>query len=425
MNDISSNSTAIEISADAASAPDAHARTVLKLLESITQGELKVVLPDSGALHFGQSVRGEEGATSLHRAQLIVHDYSALSLALSRGDVGFGEGYMQGLWSTPDLTALLRLLIANREVLTRAVYGQWWSIAMDQIKHMLRFNRKSQARKNIAAHYDLGNDFYRCWLDPSMSYSSALFDGTGCWERAVDLPRGQLRKIDRAIDEMQPHRFGPDSQILEIGCGWGGLAHRLLSRTPVRYTGLTLSTEQKHWTEQLLEPAGRQRFDVRLQDYRDETGCYDGIVSIEMFEAVGERYWDAYFSMLARCLKPDGVAVIQTITIDERLFKRYRRGTDFIQQYIFPGGMLPSAQEFTSRAQAQGLTVTNTLAFGQDYARTLAEWAKTFDGQRETIQSLGFDERFQRMWRFYLSYCEAGFAQNNIDVLQFTLRHAS
>jgi cyclopropane-fatty-acyl-phospholipid synthase len=188
--------------------------------------------------------------------------------------------------------------------------------------------------------------------------------------------------------------------------------------------GLTLSEEQQRWAKNLLNPFGQQRFDVRLQDYRDENRRYDAIISIEMFEAVGERYWEAYFSTLTRCLKSDGVAVIQTITIDERLFDRYRRSTDFIQQYIFPGGMLPSPTIFEQQARQQGLRIEKAFAFGQDYGRTLAEWAKRFESQRARIGALGFDERFIRMWRFYLAYCEAGFSQGDINVMQYTLRHA-
>ncbi len=401
---------------------DMRTRLVLRLLESLQIGELRITLPDgSQKLFTGQ----QYNSSPEYCADITIHDTATFSAAMSRGDIGFGEAYMQGLWSSSDLAGLLKLLLANRNAIAQVIYGRWWATLIDQLRHLLRFNRKSQARKNISAHYDLGNNFYRAWLDPTMSYSSALFDGTGRWGDAVDLQAGQLRKIDRAIREMQPQRFGPESHVLEIGCGWGGLGHRLLEQTCARYSGLTLSQEQKRWADGLLQAHGQQRFDVRLQDYRDESNRYDGIVSIEMFEAVGERYWDAYFATLARCLKSDGIAVIQTITIDERLFDRYRRGTDFIQQYIFPGGMLPSASEFQRRAQAQGLAVTKTFAFGQDYARTLAEWTKTFEAQQSTIDALGFDERFQRMWRFYLAYCEAGFAQGDINVMQFTLQHSS
>ena len=401
--------------------PDARTRLVLRLLQSLQFGELKITLPDTSQRVF---VGVQREARPPIAAEITIHDSRVFNLAFSRGDIGFGEAYMQGYWSSPDPAALLKLLLLNREAIEKMIYGRWWSVLFDQLRHLLRSNRKAQAKKNIAAHYDLGNDFYRLWLDPSMSYSSALFDGTGCWESPVSLEEGQHRKIHRAIQEIEPGRLGPEASILEIGCGWGALGEAVLKSTPAQYVGLTLSEEQQRWAEKLLNPFGEQRFEIRLQDYRDENRRYDAILSIEMFEAVGERYWEAYFSTLSRCLKSDGVAVIQTITIDERLFERYRRSTDFIQQYIFPGGMLPSPTVFEQQARQQGLRIEKAFAFGQDYGRTLAEWARRFESQRARIHAMGFDERFIRMWRFYLAYCEAGFAQGDINVMQYTLRHA-
>ncbi len=394
-------------------------KMILRLLDKIQVGELELTLPDGSVRHY----QGEQSLDrpSGPRAQLIVHDISAISIAVSRGDIGFGEGYMQGLWSTPDLTGLLRFFISNRQVMDRVIYGQWWSLVIDQIRHLLRANRKEQARKNIAAHYDLGNDFYKLWLDPTMTYSSALWEGTGSWGKPVDLQQGQQQKIDRAIASLQLSSAAANQRVLEIGCGWAGFAHRLLETHPIQYVGLTLSTEQKRWGDERLSASSPSRFEIRLQDYRDEQQQYDGIVSIEMFEAVGEQYWNDYFQTLHRCLKPGARAVIQTITIDESLFERYRQSTDFIQQYIFPGGMLPSKTTFREGAVAAGLQVQESFCFGQDYSRTLAEWAKTFDARSHEIEALGFKESFQRMWRFYLSYCEAGFAEGNLDVVQFTL----
>lgn len=394
-------------------------KMILRLLDKIQVGELELTLPDGSVRHY----QGEQSLDqpSGPRAQLIVHDISAISIAVSRGDIGFGEGYMQGLWSTPDLTGLLRFFISNRQVMDRVIYGQWWSLVIDQIRHLLRANRKEQARKNIAAHYDLGNDFYTLWLDPTMTYSSALWEGTGSWGKPVDLQQGQQQKIDRAIASLQLSSTAANQRVLEIGCGWAGFAHRLLETHPIQYVGLTLSTEQKRWGDERLSASSPSRFEIRLQDYRDEQQQYDGIVSIEMFEAVGEQYWNDYFQTLHRCLKPGARAVIQTITIDESLFERYRQSTDFIQQYIFPGGMLPSKTTFREGAVAAGLQVQESFCFGQDYSRTLAEWAKTFDARSHEIEALGFKESFQRMWRFYLSYCEAGFAEGNLDVVQFTL----
>ncbi len=398
-------------------------KMVLRLLDKIEVGELELTLPDGSVRHFRS--KDAKAQPSGPRAQLIVHDLAAISIAISRGDIGFGEGYMQGLWSTPDLTGLLRFFISNRRVMEQVIYGQWWSLIIDQIRHLLRANRKQQARKNIAAHYDLGNDFYSLWLDPTMTYSSALWDGTGSWGHPVDLQKGQHQKIDRAIAALGLSATAPGQRVLEIGCGWAGFADRLLDQHPVGYVGLTLSTEQKRWGDERLAPYTPSRFEIRLQDYRDEQQQYDGIISIEMFEAVGEQYWNDYFQTLYRCLKPGARAVIQTITIDETLFDRYRRSTDFIQQYIFPGGMLPSKTAFRERAIAAGLQVQEAFCFGQDYSRTLAEWAKRFDACSQEIESLGFKDSFQRMWRFYLSYCEAGFAEGNLDVVQFSLQRPS
>ncbi len=391
-------------------------RLALKALDSLQAGRLAMTLPDGTKKIFAAPVR-----TDSLSAEIVVHDFKAIEMAVSRGDIGFGEGYMQGLWSTPDLTALLRLFAANRTAVEHMIYGKWWAILVDQLRHLLRSNRKSQARKNISAHYDLGNEFYKLFLDPTMTYSSALFDQRGALGQPVDLQKGQCRKIDRALSQLRIDSLGPHARFLEIGCGWGGLANRLLDRTQGSYVGLTLSKEQQKLARELLGHHGASRVEVRLQDYRDTNEQFDGIVSIEMFEAVGEAYWDAYFKAVSKNLKPSGRAVIQTITIDESLFARYRKGTDFIQQYIFPGGMLPSASVFEQRAKANGLLVEDAFYFGQDYARTLALWKETFDSKQDVVQSQGFSAEFCRMWQFYLSYCEAGFAENNINVAQFTL----
>jgi cyclopropane-fatty-acyl-phospholipid synthase len=398
-------------------------RLALSALENLKTGTLDVTLPDGTQKQFVGSQPGQH--SKHHQAAITVHDWSVFAIAVSRGDIGFGEAYMEGRWATPDLAALLKLIAANRHAIADMIYGRWWSTLIDQVRHMLRSNRKAQARKNISAHYDLGNAFYSVWLDPTMTYSSALFDATGQWGQPVDLHAGQLNKIDRAIAQLGVIHSGEKKSVLEIGCGWGGLADRLLSQHDCSYVGLTLSTEQQQWARQVLTKHGPHRAEVRLQDYRDTAEQFDGIVSIEMFEAVGERYWDTYFKAVARCLKPNGRAVIQTITIDEHLFGRYRTNTDFIQQYIFPGGMLPSKTAFRDCAKRAGLAIENEFFFGQDYGRTLALWAERFIEQQPEIESQGFDQRFIRMWLFYLAYCEAGFAENNIDVGQFTLKHCN
>jgi cyclopropane-fatty-acyl-phospholipid synthase len=291
-----------------------------------------------------------------------------------------------------------------------------------RIRHLLNRNTRAQARRNIHAHYDLGNAFYALWLDPTMSYSSTLLPAHATPHAPLterELADGQVAKYRRVLDELQLRQPG---RILEIGCGWGGFAEIALA-SGHGVDGLTLSTEQLEYARtRLARSSGR--WDLRLQDYREEQGQYDAIASIEMFEAVGEAYWPSYFATLKRCLRPGGRACVQTIVIDDALFERYRVGTDFIQQYIFPGGMLPSPSAFRREAQRAGLAVVNELAFGPDYARTLATWRERFHARLDAVRALGFDERFVRIWDFYLAYCEAAFARRSTDVVQFTLVHA-
>jgi len=285
-----------------------------------------------------------------------------------------------------------------------------------RLRHGSRKNTKRGSRRNIAEHYDLGNDFYRPWLDESMTYSAALFDGVETLEDA------QRKKIDRVADLLD---LKGGEQVLEIGCGWGALAERIVRNYKCRLTGLTLSQEQLAFaSERLRQEIAEGKAEIRLQDYRDTGGVFDRIVSIEMFEAVGESYWPSYFATLKRCLRPGGRACIQTIVIDDALFDRYRVGTDFIQQYIFPGGMLPSPAAFRRAAQRAGLAVVNEHAFGTDYARTLATWRERFHARLDAVRALGFDDRFVRIWDFYLAYCEAAFARRSTDVVQFTLARA-
>ena len=278
------------------------------------------------------------------------------------------------------------------------------------LKHRLRRNSRAGSRRNIHAHYDLGNEFYRLWLDPGLTYSSAWFDG----HYDMPLAEAQTAKYQRICTVLD---LRPGMRVLEIGCGWGGFAE-LADRAGLKVTGLTLSPAQLAWAQHRVPAA-----DLRLQDYRDNKEQFDHVVSIEMFEAVGERWWPTYFRTVANALKPEGRAVIQSITIRDDLFAAYRKGTDFIQQYVFPGGMLPSRAAFRSAAARQGLAVRNEYAFGLDYARTLAEWRVAFEARWPEIQKLGFDETFRRLWRMYLCYCEAGFRAGSIDVVQFELAH--
>lgn len=376
-------------------------RLVFDLLERLRGGLLEIRLPDGACALFGD---GEHGIT------LQVHDEAMFGMVLARGDIGLAEAYLDGMWDSSNITGLLTLLANNREALKRAVYGSWRSLLAARVRHWLNRNDKAGSQRNIMAHYDLGNDFYRLWLDPSMSYSAAIYreadDGS--------LESAQHAKYRRILNRL---KAGVGERVLEIGCGWGGFAEMAVA-DGLQVTGLTLSPAQLAWAQQRVPEA-----DLRLQDYRDTQARFDHVVSIEMFEAVGERFWPGYFKTVARALKPGGKAVIQSITIRDDLFADYRKGTDFIQQYVFPGGMLPSRQAFRAAAAAQGLLVRSEYAFGADYARTLAEWRQAFEARWPEIQQLGFDDKFRRLWRMYLCYCEAGFLAGNVDVVQFELSH--
>jgi cyclopropane-fatty-acyl-phospholipid synthase len=389
----------------------AAARTVFRLLGRLAVGTLDVQMPDGSQARFG---RGIEGAP---RAAIRLLDWSVCGAALKSGDIGFAETFIEGRWNTPDLVAVLELFIANRDAMESVIYGTWWGSLAYRIRHLLNRNSRKGSRKNIHAHYDLGNPFYRLWLDETMNYSSALFEG--------DLTRptsdAQAAKVRRALTEC---RLQPGERLLEIGCGWGALAEMGAREFGAHVTGVTLSTEQLAFARERMERHGVAPLtDLRLQDYRDiADGPFDAVASIEMFEAVGREYWGDFFSTLHRNLKPGGRACIQTITIRDDLFERYARSSDFIQQYIFPGGMLPSPSAFRAEAAKAGLAIERELAFGRDYAETLRRWRVQFLARDRQVRKLGFDERFMRIWEFYLAYCEAAFATGNTDVVQFTLR---
>ncbi|OWF66653.1 SAM-dependent methyltransferase [Polynucleobacter hirudinilacicola] len=387
--------------------------TLLSLLSQLSSGHLKMVLPDGNIREFGNK------SDSLH-AEIQILDWSVFKQVLSHGDIGFAESYIRGEWNTPDLKAILELAIRNRTILEKAIYGSWYGSILYRIRHWLRDNTKTGSRKNIHAHYDLGNAFYTLWLDPTMSYSSAWFS-EGEKQSLADAQRAKISRILQSLDTKA------GDHILEIGCGWGGVMEEAL-RSNTAITGLTLSTEQKVFAEDRLKKVQSQvehsnPFEVRLQDYRDCQEQFEGIASVEMFEAVGEKHWPEYFQTIAKCLKPGGKACIQTIVIAEELFERYRHNTDFIQQYVFPGGMLPSRISFKESAAMAGLQIEGEFAFGADYAKTLCLWRDNFNQKLDEVHSLGFDEAFIRLWNFYLMYCAAGFAERNIDVVQFTLSH--
>ncbi|MDZ4076724.1 MAG: cyclopropane-fatty-acyl-phospholipid synthase family protein [Hylemonella sp.] len=394
------------------SAP-ASARSVLRLLERLQHGTLTLQLPDGTQLRYGN---GEQPAASL-----VLHDWAVFGATMKSGDIGFAESYMAGQWTTSDLAALLRLFIRNRQALEDVIYGSWLGSLFYRLRHLFHRNTRTNSRKNIHAHYDLGNAFYRLWLDGTMNYSSAWFEGN----LAGDMVAAQQAKVRRALRLVGVQ---PGERVLEIGCGWGALAEMAVTEFQASLTGVTLSTEQLGWGQERMSNLGAEaaaRADLRLQDYRDiNDGPYDAICSIEMVEAVGQEYWPTYFQSVARLLKSGGRACIQSIVIEDRLFERYLHSTDFIQQYIFPGGCLPCPAEFRRQAQAAGLKVVDELSFGPDYAETLRRWRRQFLAERTRILQLGFDERFMHLWEFYLAYCEAAFDEANIDVIQFTLQKA-
>ena len=388
------------------------ARTALKMLRRLKHGTLTLQLPDGSLQRFGS---GNAPMASLH-----LHNWKPCSAALRSGDIGFAESYIAGDWTTPHLTDLLELLIINRQKVESAIYGSWLGRLAYRVKHLLNRNTRANSQKNIHAHYDLGNAFYALWLDDTMNYSSAIFESPESTMR-----EGQQAKVRRALTQAQ---VKPGDRVLEIGCGWGALAEMAATQFSASVVGVTLSTEQLEWARQRMARLSvSDKADLRLQDYRDigkttPDAPFDAICSIEMVEAVGREYWPEYFQTVARLLKPGGHACIQSIVIADELFERYIGSTDFIQQYVFPGGCLPCPREFRAQAEAAGFEVVDEFSFGLDYARTLRLWRDAFLAQEARVLELGFDRRFIRIWEFYLCYCEAAFSQANTSVMQFTLR---
>ncbi|MCX7814957.1 MAG: cyclopropane-fatty-acyl-phospholipid synthase family protein [Tepidimonas ignava] len=382
-------------------------RILLRLLQRLQHGTLELHTPQGVTLCLGHGTPV---------ARLDLHDWSVAGAVLRHGDIGLAEGYLRGQWSSPDVVALLRLALANRAALGGALHGHWGARLLHRVRHWLRRNTRRGSRRNIHAHYDLGNGFYRLWLDDTMSYSAAWFGG----DRSQPLEQAQHAKMRRALHACA---LRPGQRLLDIGCGWGALAELAAREFDVEVTGVTLSSEQlAHAMQRIAHAALSHRVRLRLQDYRDiDDGPYDAIVSIEMIEAVGRAYWPTYFGTLQRLLRPGGRACIQAIVIRDELFDDYLRGSDFIQQYIFPGGCLLSRGELERQARRAGLQMADMVAFGGDYAETLRRWRAAFDGQRDAVRAQGFDERFVRLWHFYLAYCEAGFDAGDIDVVQVTL----
>jgi len=384
------------------------AKLFMRILRQVQSGHLQVITPDGSHYLFGD----------LHQppsATLKINDWRACARIIRAGDIGFAEALEAGWIESPNLTALLRMAIRNEAALQRMVHGGWISTLWYRLKHLLRPNTRVGSRRNIHAHYDIGNDFYRLWLDESMTYSSAIFDG----ELNQSLHTAQQRKYQRIIDVLKLQR---GDRVLEIGCGWGGFAAHAAAQG-IHVTGVTISAAQLAIAQQRTAHFP-DLVQLNLCDYRDLAGEYDAIVSIEMFEAVGERFWPEYFDTVHNRLKSGGRALVQSITIAESSFEKYRSGTDFIQQYIFPGGMLPSPERFAALATGHQLQVEEQYRFGFDYAETLRRWRSAWEANYAVISAQGFDERFMRIWHMYFAYCEAGFDEGKTDVVQFLLHKA-
>lgn len=348
-------------------------------------------------------------------AQLDIHNGDVFARLIREGDLGFSDAYLDGWWSTPDLMAFMDLLHADNDELYDGFPGMSLVRAYERMRFWLQSNTKRQAKKNISYHYDLGNKFYSEWLDDTMTYSSAKFV-TG----QESLEKAQTAKYASMVDQMG---VKPGDHVLEIGCGWGGFAEYAAKERGLRVTGLTISKEQLKYAQDRMERAGvADRVELKLQDYRDETGHYDGIASIEMFEAVGEKFWPVYFNTVRDRLKPGRQATLQIITIQDKRYEIYRKSVDFIQKYIFPGGMLPSPTVLRQEVQKAGLSVVGSIEFGESYSQTLRRWHDAFNDRWGAIMTMGFDDRFRRMWNFYLCSCAATFHSGNCDVTQITIK---
>jgi cyclopropane-fatty-acyl-phospholipid synthase len=380
------------------------ARLALGFAARLRRGTLDITLLDGRVVRMGGVEPGPAAAMTLH-------SYSFAARLINGGDIGIAEAYLNGEWDTPDLTQFLYVFCVNYELIQTMLGDKPMVRFVQLVRHWFNRNTRRQARHNIHAHYDIGNAFYSAWLDPSMTYSSALFE-----DDTADLTAAQHNKYRRLAEAID---LQPGQRLLEIGCGWGGFAEYTARTFGAKVVGLTISREQRDFAQRRIQQAGlNDRVEIRLQDYRDERERYDRIASIEMIEAVGEQFWPNYFSQLRDRLLPGGLAGIQAITIQDSSFPYYRREIDFIRRYVFPGGMLPTPQILKSLGERFGVPVIRERIFGQDYAKTLATWRNNFRSAWPSLTPLGFDERFRRLWEYYLAYCEAGFLSGNIDVRQ-------
>lgn len=379
-------------------------KKIAKYLDQFKQGHLTLITPEKNAIEVGDE-------KSNIRSDITIHHWGLIDLCLSKGDIGLGEAYIEKLFSTTNIANLLLVLCLNYQALGPLFNSNSLYNILFALKNRMKKNSLSGSKKNIQYHYDLGNDFYQLWLDKTMSYSSGIFHGDN------NLQQSQYNKYQRILNEL--NRKG--NHILEIGCGWGGFIQQA-AQQHFTIKGLTLSHTQKAYTDRLIK---KQYLNAQtaLQDYRQEKGKYDNIVSIEMFEAVGKKYWDSYFTKLKQCLKKEGKAVIQTITMHDDLYSAYLKSSDYIREYIFPGGLLPSPSLFKKLAKKHQLNVSNQFAFAKSYHRTLLNWLENFNHARPKILQLGYDERFIRKWQFYLAFCAAGFGSERTDVVQYSLSH--
>ncbi len=395
--------TAENLSEATASLPF-HVRFALRQLVRIEFGSVRLKLPNGETFFFDAPKPGPNGEVHLRNWRLARR-------ALLGGSIGVAESYMDGDWSSPDVTAFLSLFLANEQLYIDVATPNWFFNSLAKVQHWLNQNTRRGSKRNIASHYDLGNAFYTRWLDQTMTYSSAIYERPEA--SLAEAQTAKYRSLARNI------HLGDESRVLEIGCGWGGFAEFAAKETGCHVTALTISREQHDFAKERMFKAGlNEKVEIKFQDYRDETGTYDAIASIEMFEAVGEKYWPTYFGKVRDCLKPGGMAGLQIITIADRSFEYYKKYPDFIQRYIFPGGMLPTPNILGRLGNEADLNTVHERIFPKDYARTLAEWRERFHAAWTEIKPLGFDERFRRMWEFYLHYCEAGFMNGNIDVRQ-------
>lgn len=391
------------------------ARKGVQILQKVWEiGALEVVFPDGKSLTLHGKQPGPTGV-------LLVKDFHFMQRVLASGDIGFCDGFREGEWDTPDLATLLEVLTLNSEKLGQLFTGNILTQTINNLLHALRKNTKKGSQRNIFEHYDLGNSFYDQWLDQTMTYSSALFDGERFREHK-DLSAAQTAKYARLAELVD---LQPGQHVLEIGCGWGGFAQYAAETVGAHVTGVTISRAQHDYAVERMARLGlSDKVTIRLMDYRDIQGQFDAVVSIEMFEAVGESYWGVYFDKLRDVLKKGGKAGLQIITIADDMFEDYKSRADFIQKYVFPGGMLPSAQKLVEQTHAAGLKLVSNFGFGHDYAETLKQWGQRFEAAWKEGRIKGFDAQFRKLWLFYLAYCEAGFRTERTNVLQLQLQRA-